>query len=506
VPVVGDKTPPLLSQLMNTEQVKLSRREFVKRAGGAAGVAVIGSGALGATLLSSDSQSRGPAEFLSFHSLPGVHPAGVEVSGRFGSPGHMFVAPGAKLGAQPGPMILDEHGGLVWFKPLSGGRWATNFRTQSYRGKPVLTWWEGTVSKLGYGRGEGVIADTSYRELARIRGANGRVVDMHELLLTSEGTALFTCYPVHVHADLSVIGGPRSYPLLESVFQEVDIGTGRLVREWRSLDHVSVAESYRPVSPNYDYMHANSIDVTPDGNLLVSARNTWAVYKLDRRTGDVIWRLGGKRSHFRLGHGVRFTWQHDARQVGSNRITVFDDGFDGRAKTESQSRAVVIELDYARRHAKLVHSYPHPNPALSSSSMGNVQAMSNGDLIVGWGSEPYVTEFAAAGRVRADLQMPSKQQSYRAYRLRWRGHPTTSPRAAADRAAGRLYVSWNGATDVARWRVDRGAERGSLRPHGHVPRSGFETSIPLGGGGGFVAVTALDAAGRALGASNAIKL
>jgi hypothetical protein len=483
----------------------MSRRAFVKRAGGAAGVAVLGGAALGVDWLTGGGGGSGsvPVGFQTFHSAPHLHPPGVLVQGRFGS-GLVFAGPGSKDGAQPGPMIVDGKGHLVWFRPLGHGQWATNFKVQSYRGRSVITWWEGTVSKIGYGRGTGVIADHSYREIARIRGVNGRIADMHELLLTDQGTALFTCYPARVHTDLSVIGGPKSFPVLESVLQEVDIASGRLVREWRSLDHVSVAESYRPVSPGYDYLHANSIAVLPDGNLLVSARNTWTVYKLDRDTGDVIWRLGGKHSHFRLGHGVRFTWQHDARLVGTNRITLFDDGFDGRARSETQSRAIAIDLDFNRRTAKLAHEYLHPKASLSSSSMGSVQTLPSGDVVVGWGSEPYISQFTADGRVRADLRMPPQQQSYRGYHQHWAGQPAAPPHVAA--SAGKLYASWNGATELGGWRLLRGAERGALKPMGGVTRrTGFETAIPLSGGG-YAAAAAVDAAGRELGRSAAIKL
>jgi hypothetical protein len=425
------------------------------------------------------------------------------VSGRFG-PGLIFAGPGAKEGAQPGPMIVDGRGELIWFRPLGRGQWATNFTVQSYRGQPVITWWQGDVSKIGYGRGVGIIADHSYREIGRNRGANGRHADMHELLLTPDGTALFTCYPERVHADLSVIGGPKSFVVLQSIIQEVEIASGQLVREWRSLDHISVAESHRPIEPGYDYLHVNSIDVLPDGNLLVSARNTWTVYKLDRRTGQVIWRLGGKHSHFRLGHGVRFTWQHDARFVAPNRITLFDDGFDGRAKSEQQSRAIAIDLDPQRGTAKLARAYHHPDASLSASSMGSVQALVNGDLLVGWGSEPYITQFTPDGRVRADLRMPPQQQSYRGYHQHWVGVPATPPHAVV--SDGKLYASWNGATGVARWQLLRGSERTVLKPVSSARRTGFETAISLGGDGGYAAAAALDAEGRELARSATIKL
>jgi hypothetical protein len=131
-----------------------------------------------------------------------------------------------------------------------------------YRGKPVLTWWQGT--QIG-GLGEGVIVDSSYREIARVRAGNGHTLDPHELLLTAEGTALITCSPSNVSADLSSIGGSKNGRVAESVIQEVDVQTGRVLLEWRSLDHVSVSESYMQPGGIYDFMHANSIDVAPDG-------------------------------------------------------------------------------------------------------------------------------------------------------------------------------------------------------------------------------------------------
>ena len=177
-------------------------------------------------------------------------------------------------------------------------RWATNVRVQQYQGEPVLTWWEGVVDKQGYGHGEGVIVDRAYREVARIRAVNGHTVDLHEFLLTPEGTALITCRPPIVRADLSTIGGPRHGTVYESIIQEIDVRTGRLVFQWRGLDHVSVAETYRALGGVVDYLHVNSVQPLADGHLLISARNTWALYKLDRRTGAVI--LAPRRQAQRL--------------------------------------------------------------------------------------------------------------------------------------------------------------------------------------------------------------
>ena len=111
-----------------------------------------------------------------------------------------------------------------------------------------------------------MIVDRSYRELYRVRAANGRQIDLHELQVTPEGTALFTCTPQEATTDLTAFGGPKEGRVLESVMQEVDVRTGRLLLEWRSLDHVPVTESMEPFSRPFDYLHANSIDVdVPEG-------------------------------------------------------------------------------------------------------------------------------------------------------------------------------------------------------------------------------------------------
>jgi hypothetical protein len=210
-------------------------------------------------------------------------------------------------------MILDDRGQLVWFGKYTSAR---DFRVQRYRGRPVLTWWEGTVV-AGHGVGEYVIFDDSYHEIARVRAGNGYRGDLHEFLITPHGTALLTSY-APATADLSAVAGPEAGAAWDGIAQEIDIETGEVLFEWHSLDHVGVEESYvhPPDDPAYayDYFHINSIDVDHDENLLVSARNTWTVYKIDRESGRVLWRLGGKKSDFEMGEGTRSALQHDARR------------------------------------------------------------------------------------------------------------------------------------------------------------------------------------------------
>jgi hypothetical protein len=501
-----------------------TRRTLLKGAAGAAGLAALGGVAFGATHIFDrrrhvprlHSFANPPARrVLKVVSQPDLDPPNVAFAGGGVAPGGLFLGTSASGGARGGPLIVDEVGEPVWFKRNPRGLWGSNVRRQLYRGQPVLTWWEGRMTLEGFGRGEGVILDNSYREIARVRAGNGRHMDMHEFLLTPQGTALFVCYPESVPADLSSIGGPSDGTAQQSVIQEVDVRSGQVLFEWRSLEHVQVDESYqRPAIP-LDYIHVNSVDVLPDGNLLVSARCTWALYKLDRRTGEVIWRLGGKRSDFELGPGAEFSWQHDARTPMTSTITLFDDGdagFDdgsGNSQTESQSRGVVLKVDEKRRTVRLVRSYRHPHPLLADA-MGSFQTLPDGHVLIGWGSQPVISEFSEEGRLLADWRVGSKQASYRAYRYSWVGNPTDPPAIAVRRTGIRghslLFASWNGATAVSHWLVRGGRHRDALHPVGVAERRGFETVIPLRVNGGYFQVTALDARGRRLGSSGVVKL
>jgi hypothetical protein len=449
-------------------------------------------------------------------------PPGLERPDQDDPSGYLFLGPGpvSLSGSQQyGPLIVDRRGEPVYFRPLRSGIEVTNFTATTYRGEPVLMWWQGSIQGSGYGHGEAVIVDRSYREVARVRAARGRSMDLHALWLTPEGTLLFTCYPEIVETDTSAVGGPRRAPVYQSIIQEVDVASGRLLFEWRSLAHIPVGDSYMPVEnpalhqgPSlkwpYDYLHVNSIGPTPDGHLLVSGRLTWALYKLERRSGRVIWTLGGKRGDFRMSSGSQFTWQHDGRQVSPGLFTVFDNGSDGYENTEKQSRGLLLDVDETRKVVSLRRAFTVPGRL--ARSMGSVQILPSGRVIVGWGTAPHTTEFDAGGNVLLDVGLPSGMYSYRGLWSSWAGLPHHPPAVSAardaDTGAKLVYASWNGATGVAGWRVDAGYRGDGLHPVGIARRRGFETVVPLRADFRFAAVNAVDRLGKVLGRSHTIRI
>ncbi len=418
--------------------------------------------------------------------------------------GHFFVAPSSGPG-QRGVLIFDAVGEPVWFHPTVPET-AMNFRVSSLRGKPVLTWWEGK-SEEGLGRGVYVIVDQSYREIARVHAGGHRDGDLHEFLVTRAGTALVTKNET-VTRDLRAFGGSSGATVVGGVVQEIEIPSGRVLFEWRSLDHVGLEESHvTPSEAHFDYFHVNSVDVDADGHLLISARHTWTVYKVHRRTGQVLWRLGGRKSDFEMGKGTRTAWQHDARaHDGGRLLSIFDNG--AAPQVQTQTRVILVRLDTERMQATLMRKYAHKPRRIVSRFMGNGQLLANGGVVVGWGSEPFVTEFGPRGDIRFEAVLPEGGQNYRAFRFPWHGTPAVPPRLAAGVVKGSraLFASWNGATEVAAWQLRYGQSRGDLQEGAVTPRDGFETSLPRPVGARYADVIALDRSGRALARSKPLRL
>jgi Arylsulfotransferase (ASST) len=453
--------------------------------------------------------ARRSGDVWNYVSRPDLSPAAVRVDKRTAGAGAGDVFLASQEGpTQNGPELLGPTGNLIYFKPVPKGESATDFRTQTYQGKPVLTWWQGIVSAAGVGQGEDEIYDSSYRPLATVRAANGLSADLHEFQLTARNTALVTAeYPVYWDAS-GVSGAGRREIVLDAVVQEIDVPTGLVLYQWDSLDHVPVTASYQPPPSDsghpWDYFHVNSVQPLSDGSLLVSSRDTWAVYKVSRQTGAVEWTLGGKHSSFTMGAHTRFAFQHDARLRGPDQMTVFDDGA-GPPVVHQQSRGITLRLDTAKMTATLVRSDRH-RPPLRAAYEGNVQRLPNHDDFVGWGQQPYVTEFNPAGTPVFDARFVGATDSYRAYRFRWTGTPVTLP-AAAVRTTGSettLYASWNGTTETVAWRVLGGSSATSLTRVGTATKSGFETPIRLPRRYPWVEVQALDAHGTVLAASKPV--
>jgi hypothetical protein len=449
------------------------------------------------------------ADYQSFYTLPGVQAPvmTVTVADRDPAAGDILTTNGPGPG-QYGPLIYAPDGRLVWFDKLSGGETAEDLNEQTYEGQRDLTWWKGRVLALGFGQGEDIVMNAHYQTVARVAGGNGLQADLHDFQLQPDGVAYVTAFNP-IRCDLSSVGGSRDGTITDTAIQQIDVKTGLVRWEWHSLDHVGASESEveAPNGPTpWDYFHLNSIDPEPDGNVLISARSTWAGYLLQRGSGSVLWRLGGNKSSFKMGPGTKMAWQHDGRALANGELTFFDDG--ANPPIHHQSRALRIKLDLAKREASLTSAYTHPDPPLLAASQGNAQTLPDGDTLVGYGGVPEISEYAKDGALLLDAHQPLEMSFYRAFRYPWSGRPLSPPAVLASlNNTGEetiVHASWNGASDVASWRVLAGEHPEALHAQTVIGADAFESSTILPLAHSYVAVQALDASGRVLGTSKTV--
>ena len=452
-----------------------------------------------------------PGTILHYHSAPTVTPPNVKVyvdtpQAQAGGDIFFSVYPGP---GQTGPEIMNPKGQLVWFDPLPTGTFTTNVQVQHYLGQPVLTWWQGIISHHGYGLGTGEIYNTSYQPVATVSAGNGLAEDLHEFELTPSGTALITAWKP-LYCNLTSVGGPAGGALYDAVMQEIDVKTGLVMYEWDSLDHVPLSDSHAPPAAKsttiwpWDWFHMNSLQLQFNNSLLISSRATWTVYDVNSQTGQIVWELGGRQSSFKVAPGAQFSWQHDARQLGPDLFTIFDNS--GVPLTHPSSRGLLIKLNFTNHTAILAHAAVPPTPVFAQTQ-GDIEPLAGQKWWLEFGDVGQIEELSASGQVLFLAHSPNDTQIYRALRFPWNAQPATVPAlAVVKRASGALtlYASWNGATDVASWRVLSGASATALTPGASTRRdSGFETTLSAPASAAYVAVQALSANGSVLATSAA---
>ncbi|HEU0251021.1 MAG TPA: MFS transporter [Solirubrobacteraceae bacterium] len=488
-----------------------------RRFGAAIGVLVVGFIAIDVAFANSQSAPVGAYTTkgaYSFVSAPNLHPPIIRhtpdrhTSGT-PAPGYILTANFYNLSYPPiigqsGPLILDSQLQPVWFEPVPEKVVASNLATQSYEGKPVLNWWQGLVTNTGQTEsGEDVVVDQHYRPIARLKGADGWVLTLHEFLISGEDA--WVTANKNLALDLSNYGGAYNGALIDSAVQEYNLKTGKLLRTWDALDHISLADSYATLPTNgfpWDAYHVNSIQLVGNGSLLVSMRNTWAAYLVDAASGKILWTLGGKRSDYRFGPGAAFQWQHDvafepgqtpagpttgAASASSSPdllMSMYDDhccqitSGGKNVPATGPSRALVLRIDQQRRTATLAAQFVRERE-FAADYMGDAQPLPSGGAFVGWGSEPYFSEYGRSGQLLLDGEFPWPDVSYRATLAHWVGLPLTKPSGAARRTGAKtvVYASWNGATRLSSWRLLAGSNAGRLTAVTSTAKFGFETAI-----------------------------
>lgn len=222
---------------------------------------------------------------------------------------------------------------------------------------------------------------------------------------------------------------------------------------------------------------------------MVSARHTNCVYRVSGQDGSIVWRLGGKNSSVRLTD-FNFSAQHDARiresAPGKLHISLFNNGWNGVDQTQDTSSAIFLELDQhaSPLSARLLEEYYYPRSGVLARQQGSLQVIPNDNRFVSWGAIAEFSEFEAGKRVLDVSFGDTETLAYRITKSPWRGQPRSDPDvyiyAFNESSPTHLYISWNGATEVALWKVyvvePVGGEGIFLKA---VEKHGFETHVEI---------------------------
>lgn len=373
------------------------------------------------------------------------------------------------VGLLPNPdtglLILDDQAEPIYLKVTTPNKLATDFKVQTVMGTRYLVYYAGIY----------MVMDDTYTVVDTWTMKNGHHADLHEIQLLDNGNAFMLSY-TPVAMDLSPYGGPVNGIVIDIVIQELD-PSKQVIFEWHSLDHIPLTDSYVSLADSpVDYLHTNAIEVDTDGNLLVSNRNSSDVIKINRSTGDVIWRLGGKQNDFAFTNDKGFSHQHDIRRLANGNISLFDNG---NMKLPPYSRVVEYTINETLKTVTRVWQYPATQDRFAEF-MGNGQRLGNGNTMISWGSITDIEEVKPDGSTA--LKMELEGHTYRAFRWEWEAKPSELPSAVlitTGENSATIYTSWNGATQITGYEVHSGKTAGSLTKSLTAPRTGFETTINL---------------------------
>jgi hypothetical protein len=439
----------------------------------------ISSPSLVGELSSSTIVSGGQVTYYTHHEFTNIMTTTVTTPAQNTGDGYIFVGATSQFyGGPSAAIILDNAGEPIYIQTFNNNFFVGDFRKQTVNGTDYLTYHAGSNTG-GWTYGSSYVLNENYQIVDTWTIDNGLGSDIHELLLLDNGHAILLAY-VPIPFDLSPFGGPANGTLIEIVIQEQDADKN-VVFEWVGSEHMPIGDTEVNINTTdpVDFLHTNAVAVDNDGNWLLSHRNFNEITKISRQTGDIIWRMGGAGNEFTFINDIGFYNQHNINRLDNGHLLLFDNG---NGHTPPHSRMVEYIVDEVAKTVTLHEMYPAGTEGFSVA-MGNAQRLSNGNSMIGWGTQPKLTEVQMGGSVALEMLLGSI--TYRVFRYPWTGVPTKAPRAVvqydANPTAVTVYTSWNGATDITSYDVYAGPTASTMAMVGSEPRSGFETEIPLTG-------------------------
>ncbi|MCK5277255.1 MAG: aryl-sulfate sulfotransferase, partial [Cyclobacteriaceae bacterium] len=330
-------------------------------------------------------------------------------------PGYIFLAPYYIPSYISSYLLIVDNGGIpIFYKRFSS--LVTHFTVQL---NGLLTYWDYQPRKF-------LAMDSSYSIVNSFSCRNGYLTDFHDFLLLENGHSFLMSYdPQIVRMDTVIQGGDSSAVVLGLVIQELD-SDKNVIFQWRSWDHFQITDATEDIdltAHTIDYVHGNAIEIDLDGNLLLSSRHLDEITKINRQSGEIIWRWGGLKSRNNeflfVNDPITFSHQHDIRRTYNGNLTIFDNG---NLHSPSVTRSLEYQLDEVEKVAVLLWKYNN-EPETYARAMGSSIKLSNNNTFIGWGLDynvRAVSEIKIDGTIALELLLPDAVYSYRAFKFPWK--------------------------------------------------------------------------------------
>lgn len=316
--------------------------------------------------------------------------------------------------------IFDQQGTPVFIKELKSAYHSFQVQKNGY-----ISFYNSETDKFN-------LVDSSFNLIETYDVTSEYTLDWHEFLITEDNHAILIGKDYRlVDMDSIINDGGKEATVVGLVIQEFD-KQNEVIFEWRSWDYFNITDTYIDLgAQTIDYVHANAIEIDFDGNLLLSSRNMSEVTKINKKTGELIWRLGGKNNEFTFKNDDGFSFQHSVRRLPNGNITLFDNG---NLKDEKISRGVEYEIDEKNKTVKLVKEFKSDS-SVFSIWMGNMQNLPNGNRVIGWGKNNnhiVFSEFNDSGDEILQASTNDQYLTYRAFRFPWKTNLLKSDKELLD--------------------------------------------------------------------------
>jgi len=333
------------------------------------------------------------------------------------APGYIFLAPyNYPFYYNSYLLIIDNNGTPIFYQKSSS--WKTDFTLQT---KGYLSYWDQQADKF-------LVMDSAYYLIDGFSCGNGYSTDFHEFLLLENDHSILMSYDFQtVRMDTIVQGGDSSAVVIGLVIQELD-SEKNVIFQWRSWDHIEITDATEDIdltAHTIDYIHGNAIDIDWDGNLLLSSRHLDEITKINRQTGEIIWRWGGIKSRKNefvfINDPITFSHQHDIRYTNNGTYSIYDNG---NLHSPNFSRSLEYELDEVAKTATLIWKFNN-EPKTYARAMGSSEKIANNNMLIGWGlhyNERSVSEIKEDGTVALELLLPDTIYNYRAFKFPWKSN------------------------------------------------------------------------------------